>query len=230
MMTGFSNFIQVAGIIDPAEAEMLINCGVNYLGFPLRLPVNKEDCTEEEAASIIAQTKDRVKSVAITYLNHVNEIIEFCKKLNVEIIQLHGDISIDELRKLKTLAPELSIIKSLVMRGGNIGELENIVSSTQKYVDAFITDTFDPSTGASGATGKTHDWKLSKRLVQLSNKPVILAGGINHLNVYDAMMEVKPAGVDTHTGVEGIDGRKEFNKVKKFVEEAKRAFITINTI
>jgi len=230
MMTDFSNFIQLAGIIDIEEAEMLINCGVNFLGFPLRLPVNKEDCTEEEAASIIAQTKDRVKSVAITYLNQADEIIEFCKKLNVEIIQLHGDIAIDELQKLKSIAPELSIIKSLVIREGNIGQLENIVSSTQKYVDAFITDTFDPSTGASGATGKTHDWKLSKRLVELSNKPVILAGGINHLNVYYAIMEVKPVGVDTHTGVEGIDRRKDFDKVKKFVEEAKRAFATINSI
>ncbi|MFA6599015.1 MAG: phosphoribosylanthranilate isomerase [Ignavibacteriaceae bacterium] len=230
MMTDFSNFIQVAGIIDLAEADMLINCGVNFLGFPLRLPVNKEDCTEEEAAWIIAKTKDRVKSVAITYLNQADEIIEFCKKLNVEIIQLHGDISINELQKLKSVVPELSIIKSLVMKPGNIGELENIVSSTQKYIDAFITDTFDPSTGASGATGKTHDWNLSRKLVDLSTKPVILAGGINHLNVYDAMIVVKPAGVDTHTGVEGIDGRKDFVKVKQFVEEAKRAFVTLNSI
>lgn len=229
-MTDFSKFIQVAGIIDFVEAEMLINCGVNFLGFPLRLPVNKEDCTEEEAASIIAKTKDRVKSVAITYLNKSDEIISFCKKLGVEIIQLHGDISIVELRKLKTAAPELNIIKSLVMKQGNFNHLETIVTSTQNYVDAFITDTYDPSTGASGATGKTHDWNLSRRLVELSNKPVILAGGITHLNVYDAMMAVKPIGVDTHTGVEGIDGRKEFNKVKKFVDEAKRAFDIINSI
>jgi phosphoribosylanthranilate isomerase len=228
-MTDFTKFIQVAGVIDFAEAEMLINCGVNFLGFPLRLPVNKEDCTEEEAAWIIAKTKDRAYPIAITYLNVADEIIKFCRKLGVEIIQLHGDISIDELRKLKSDAPGLSIIKSLVIKNGNINDLENLVTSTQNYIDAFITDTFDPSTGASGATGKTHDWNLSRRLVELSSKPVILAGGINHLNVYEAMMEVKPAGVDTHTGVEGNDGRKDFDKVKKFVEEAKRAFETINS-
>jgi len=229
-MTDFSNFIQVAGIIDLAEAEMLINCGVNFLGFPLRLPVNKEDCTEDEAAWIIAKTKDRAYPVAITYLNVADEIIKFCRKLGVEIIQLHGDISIDELLKLKSTAPKLNIIKSLVIKNDNIKLLENLVTSTQNYIDAFITDTFDPSTGASGATGKTHDWKLSRRLIELSSKPVILAGGINHLNVYDAIMTVKPAGVDTHTGVEGIDGRKDFSKVKKFVEEAKRAFNTLNSI
>ena len=230
MSADFTKFIQVAGIIDLTEAEMLINCGVNFLGFPLRLPVNKEDCTEAEAALIIAETRDRVKSIAITYLNEADEISEFCRKLNVEIIQLHGNIPINELQKLKSMAPELNVIKSLVMKSGNIDELENLVTLTQDFVDAFITDTYDPSTGASGATGKTHDWNLSRRLVELSSKPVILAGGINHLNVYEAMMAVKPAGVDTHTGVEGLDGRKDFAKVKKFVEEAERAFETMNSI
>lgn len=227
-MIDFTKFIQVAGVIDLDEAEMLISCGVAFLGFPLRLPVNKEDCTEDEAASIIAKTKDRVHHVAITYLNKAEEIIRFCEKLNVQIVQLHGDIYATELQKLKSLAPELSVIKSLVIKNGNIFALENLVASTQHYVDAYITDTFDPETGASGATGKTHDWSLSRRLVELSKKPVILAGGINHLNVYDAMLAVKSAGVDTHTGVEGSNGRKDFYKVKKFVEEAKRAFSVIN--
>ena len=43
----FNQFIQVAGVIDQQEADMLIGCGVNFLGFPLRLPVNKEDLTED---------------------------------------------------------------------------------------------------------------------------------------------------------------------------------------
>jgi len=226
-MPDFTNAIQVAGIIDLAEAEMLITCGVTFLGFPLRLPVNKEDCTEEEAASIIAKTRSRAASVAITYQNNADEIIEFCKKLGIEVIQLHGDISIDELKKLKAAAPQIQVIKRLVFRKDNFIELEKSVSELHLFVDAFITDTYDPATGASGATGKTHDWNLSKRLVECSRKPVILAGGINHLNVYEAIKIVKPCGVDTHTGVEGTDGRKDFKKVKKFVEEAKRAFTEV---
>jgi phosphoribosylanthranilate isomerase len=47
------NLIQIAGVIDAAEAEMLRQCGVRYLGFPLRLPVHPEDLTEKEAAAII---------------------------------------------------------------------------------------------------------------------------------------------------------------------------------
>jgi hypothetical protein len=38
--------IQVAGIRDRAEAMLLQECGIRYLGFPLRLPVNRADLTE----------------------------------------------------------------------------------------------------------------------------------------------------------------------------------------
>jgi len=93
-----------------------------------------------------------------------------------------------------------------------------------QFVDAFITDTFDPDTGAEGATGKTHDWNVSKKLVRLSPKPVIIAGGLNHTNVRRAILEINPAGVDAHTGVEGKDGRKDFNLIKKFVEESRLGF------
>jgi phosphoribosylanthranilate isomerase len=42
------NLIQIAGVIDAAEAQMLQQCGIRYLGFPLRLPVPREDLTEEQ--------------------------------------------------------------------------------------------------------------------------------------------------------------------------------------
>jgi len=48
------NLIQIAGIIDAAEARMLRECGVNYLGFPLRLPVHREDISDEDAAYLLA--------------------------------------------------------------------------------------------------------------------------------------------------------------------------------
>ena len=91
-------------------------------------------------------------------------------------------------------------------------------------VDGFITDTYSPETGASGATGRTHDWAVSRRLVQLSPKPVILAGGLTPANVRQAIAAVRPAGVDVHTGVEDASGRKDRDKVLAFVAEAKAGF------
>lgn len=222
------NLIQIAGVIDAAEAQMLQQCGVHYLGFPLRLPVHREDLTEEEAAAIIKSLAPAVFGVLITYLDEAGEIAAFCHALGARIVQLHGDIKRAELKRLKTLDPNLTVIKSLVVGLGDDLALEAMVSELSPFVDAFITDTFDPKTGASGATGKTHDWRVSRCLVELADRPVILAGGLTPENVKRAILEVRPAGVDSHTGVEDSSGRKNREKVQKFLSEAHDAFELVN--
>ncbi|MCM8532948.1 MAG: phosphoribosylanthranilate isomerase [Lentisphaeraceae bacterium] len=216
--------IQIAGVIDHVEADLLMSAGVEYLGFPLRLPVNAVDHTEKEAAEIISKIINPHKAVLITYIDNATEVIEFCDEMKCWTIQLHGDISGPELQKLKNLRPEIVIFKSLVIGESTQNHLEEMITELSPYVDAFITDTFDPETGASGATGKTHDWSISKKFVELSSKPVILAGGLNAENVREAILAVKPAGVDSHTGVEGESGRKSLDKIQKFVSEAKSGF------
>ena len=222
------NIIQIAGIIDKEEAELLIKSGVNYLGFPLRLPVNKEDLPEDYAAEIISGFPKNVNSLLITYLNNAEEIKTFASKLGVNIVQLHGQIELSELQKLKFFCPELKVIKSLIVRTDNIKSLENEIELYSEFVDYFITDSFDPKTGAAGATGKTHNWEISKLLAEFSPKPVIAAGGLNAENVYDAIKFIKPFGVDSHTGVEDENGKKSAEKIKSFVSEAKKAFNEIN--
>lgn len=218
------NLIQIAGVIDAAEAEMLQQCGVRYLGFPLRLPVHREDLTENEVAMIIKGLAPPVFGVLITYLDQANEIAAFCHALSARIVQLHGEIDRDELKRLKTLDPSLIVIKSLVVGMHEDRALEAMLSEFSPLVDAFITDTFDPKTGASGATGKIHDWGVSRRLVELSDRPVILAGGLTPENVMQGILEVGPAGVDSHTGVEDSTGRKSREKVQRFLSEAHEAF------
>ncbi|MFU8816207.1 MAG: phosphoribosylanthranilate isomerase [Pseudomonadales bacterium] len=217
-------FIQICGIIDRAEAEMLARCGVRYLGFPLRLPVHKEDCSEAEAAAIIRALEPPVSGVLITYLHRAEEIVALCRKLAAPMVQLHGDVAIEELQRLRLLAADLTVIKSLVVGLHGPDALEAALATAAPWVDAFITDTFDPLTGATGATGRTHDWAVSRRLVAASPRPVILAGGLTPDNVAAAIDRVRPAGVDAHTAVEGADGRKDGDKVARFVAAARAAF------
>ena len=221
------NLIQIAGVVDAAEAELLQQCGIRYLGFPLRLPVHREDLTEDEAAAIIQSLAPPVFGVLVTYLSAASEIAAFCHALGARIVQVHGDIDRDELKRVKTLDPNLTVIKSLVIGTRDDKALEAMVSELSPFVDAFITDTFDPRTGASGATGKTHDWHVSRRLVELADRPVILAGGLTPENVKSAIVEVQPAGVDSHTGVEDSSGRKSREKIRKFLAEAREAFALV---
>ena len=203
---------------------MLVHCGVQYLGFPLRLPVHQEDLTEEAASKIIRKLRPPHFGIIITYLDDAVEIAAYCRSLGVPRVQLHGDVAVEELKKLKELDPKLTVVKSLVVGLYTMETLEWMVSQMSEFVDGFITDTYDPISEASGGTGKTHDWGISKRLVQLSNRPIILAGGLTPDNVRMAILQVKPAGVDSHTGVEDASGRKSREKVERFIAEAEAGF------
>jgi phosphoribosylanthranilate isomerase len=141
-------------------------------------------------------------------------------------VQLHGEISAAQVKRLRTLVPHLGLIKSLVVKDDNREELAARVTAFTPYVDAFLTDTFDANTGACGATGRPHDWRISRALVELSRRPVILAGGLTAANVGRAVLQVGPAGVDVHTGIEGPDGRKDKALAAAFVAAARRAWQT----
>lgn len=216
--------IHVAGVIDLAEAQLLVDCGVRRIGFPLVLDHHKEDLSIAEAASIVAKLKEQATFFAITYLNEAQAIADLCRELDVEMVQLHGQISLDQIQRLRETAPNLTIIKSLIVRANNTSALIDEVQRYSPSIDYFITDTFDPNTGASGATGKVHDWEISRTLVEASCKPLILAGGLNAANVRQAIHAVRPAGVDVHTGIEGPDGRKHRDLVMRFAEEAHAGF------
>ncbi|OGV79797.1 MAG: N-(5'-phosphoribosyl)anthranilate isomerase [Lentisphaerae bacterium RIFOXYB12_FULL_65_16] len=219
-----NSIIQVAGVRDRGEAGMLGAAGVDWIGFPLRLALHAPDTSEAEAVAIIRALKPSVTSVLITYLDTATAIAQFCRELAVRHVQLHGEIAVAELQRLRELDGGLFVIKSLVVRERNESELAAAVWRFSPQVDAFITDTYDAATGACGATGKTHDWRVSRRLVELSPRPVILAGGLTPDNVAAAIRAVRPAGVDVHTGVEDRDGRKDPQLVQRFVAAARDAF------
>jgi len=216
--------IQVAGVLDLQEATMLVREGVDWIGFPLRLDVHKEDVSDDVAAAIVESLPADAAGVLITYLRTADEIDALCRRLGTYHVQIHGDIAIDELRKLRDVAPELFLMKSLVVQHANAESLFRAVDLLAPHVDAFITDTFDPRTGASGATGKVHDWRVSRLIVNQSPRPVMLAGGLTPSNVARAIEHVRPAAVDAHTGLEDSTGCKSPALVREFVAEARRAF------
>jgi len=230
MAASATGSIHVAGVIDLAEAQVLIDCGIRYLGFPLVLDHHKEDLTIDAAAAIVSKFRNHATFFLITYLNRARAIHELCHALSVDMVQLHGETSVEQIQLLRQEAPKLRIIKSLIVRGGDAGPLIDEVQRYEPTVDSFITDTFDPVAGASGATGRVHDWEISRRLVESSTRPVILAGGLNATNVRRAIHAVGPAGVDIHTGIEGRDGRKRYDLTKRFVEEAQAGFADIGSL
>lgn len=223
--------IQIAGVRNWDEAEMITASGATHIGFPLHLDVHRPDLSDEAVARIVRQLPSVIRPVLITYLAKATAIYELLQQIGCNIVQLHGAVSVAELEKLRRLsrseslpAMAIEIWKSLVVKAGNEQELLQTFGATAPFVDAFITDTYDPVTGASGATGKTHDWNITRRIVAKSPRPVIVAGGLHPGNVAEAIRITGAAGVDVHTGVEDANGCKDPRLVTAFVENAKESY------
>lgn len=213
--------VQIAGVHDLEEAELLLACGVDFLGLPLRLPDGREDLSEAAAVDLFAALAGRMQRVLITYQTEARDIATFADLLGCEWVQLHGPAAPAAAAQLRALRPSLGLIKALVVGADDVDET---LDAWTPHVDAFITDTFDPATGRRGATGLRHDWAASRAVVERSEVPVILAGGLDADNVAAAVAAVGPAAVDAHTRVEGADGRKDAQQVRRFVEAAREAF------
>ncbi|MFJ3176709.1 phosphoribosylanthranilate isomerase [Streptomyces roseus] len=216
--------IQIAGVLDVEDARTLVDCDVDWVGIPLRLPVHTPD-VDDAGAARIASAVGPGRTVVITYLTNPEEITSLCCGIGVDKVQLHGDVSPEALAALRTRAPRLFVIKSVIIRPSvPRTELAREARAAEPYVDMFIADSHDPRTGADGATGLVHDWTVSTALARELSRPFLLAGGLRPDNVKEAIETVTPAGVDAHTGVEAPDGRNDPELVRRFVTRARAAF------
>ncbi len=224
-------FVQVAGVHNVEEMLLLARCGVEAAGFPLRLPVHAEDCDEAAAAAIIRDERVRntgIVTTCITYETDPDEAAILTRRIGATMLQLHADVTVESLARLRSLAPDIVVIKSLIVGRGSVDELIAKAQAAAPHVDAFITDTLDPESGATGATGRVHDWNASRRIARAVARPLILAGGLGPQNVAEAIRCVGAAAVDAHTGLEGSNGRKDEERVSAFVQRSRQAYAKLD--
>ncbi len=214
--------IQVAGVRNEEEARMLVEEDVDLLGLPLHLPVHEPDLKEEEAADLSRRFPGRC--CLITYHTEAAELVRAADDLAIGWIQLHGEVPPAEVAILRQARPRLRLIKSLVVGREAPSELRQRARQWEPHVDAFITDTFEASSGAEGATGKCHDWTISRFLRESLHRPLLLAGGLNPDNILLALRTVRPAGADSHTGLEDVAGTKVRANVRDFVQSIRSHF------
>jgi len=85
-------------------------------------------------------------------------------------------------------------------------------------VDALLLDTYTDT--QHGGTGKTFDWSLAVQAKSLG-RPIILSGGLTPDNVREAIRVVQPFAVDVASGVEREPGKKDPEKLRRFIEACK---------
>jgi len=143
---------------------------------------------------------------------------------------------------LKDRFPQIDIMRSLSIPRPGMLHADEIRKKVLYFADLFapmsdffLIDTLldggqQPVEGYVGITGETCDWDIAAAVISASPVPVILAGGLSDRNVYEAVARLKPAGVDSCTKTNALDRagkpirfKKDMKKVRKFVEEIRRA-------
>ena len=125
--------------------------------------------------------------------------------------QLHGH---ESPVHVKAVGKYLPVIKVLA------ADQAEAITPESYAVSAFLLDT--PSKD-HGGTGQSFDWNLAVEFKKRTTKPLILSGGLNPENVAKAIETVQPYAVDVSSGVEASPGKKDYSKLRDFIQICKNS-------
>jgi phosphoribosylanthranilate isomerase len=209
------------------EALALADAGVDHIGLTppqgdlpgeTPLPVMRD---------IVRAVGERALCVALTIRTDaaaIAEMVDVVQPAILHLCPLAEAITPADVAALRALLPGLPLLQAISVTGpDSIAEAR----AYAEVADMLILDTQAPDIPGLGASGKTHDWSISRAIVEAVRVPVIMAGGLSPENVADAVRAVRPWGVDslthTNTPLPGGGFRKDLDRVRAFVAAARVA-------
>lgn len=213
--------IQVYAFTDPKTALAAVKLGVDHIGFVVgKYNVVPAELSFAEAREIVVSLPPQTTSVALTMATNVKEILRMVEAVKPNILHISSDVelvSVDMMREIRSkMDAGIRLMKAIpVQDEGSIA----LARRFEPVSDLILLDTKREGSNGVGATGLTHDWNVSRRIVESVNIPVILAGGLSAENVAASMRRVQPWGVDsdTWTNREGSDVDKDLDRIEAFV-------------
>jgi phosphoribosylanthranilate isomerase len=196
--------VKVCGITRVEDALEAVAAGADALGFVFAQSPRR--ITPETVRKIVDQLPPFVTTVGVFVDEEETVIRKTRAYCGLHMVQLHGE---EPESMARSLGP--GVIKALRVGTGSVVDADCYPTST------LLLDTMCP--GSAGGTGVTFDWKLA--VEPAATRPVVLAGGLTPQNVEQAVLEVGPYAVDVSSGVESEPGRKDPQKLAKFVRRAK---------
>jgi len=200
--------VKVCGITNLDDALSAAEAGAYALGFNF-YEKSPRYINPLEAQKIIEHLPPFITAVGV----FVNEpeperVAELASQLKLSAIQLHGDESPDYCAQLSGWRVITALRVDPNFKPAHAGRYA---------ISAILLDAYKP--GEYGGTGEVFAWDIAKEATNYGR--IILAGGLNPLNVADAVKAVRPYAVDVASGVESSPGKKDRNKVREFVIKAK---------
>ena len=204
--------VKVCGMTNLADAAHAADLGAWAIG--LIHDPNSPRFVESGAAEEIGTALKRRCEVAGVFVNSpMEDVVEAAEREQLTIVQLHGD------EGPSFCAEAARRTGAKVMKAFRVRSAADV-----RAAEAFRTDfhLFDAHRhGTPGGTGESFDWELLAE--RRSKVPMVLAGGLTPENVGDAIAAARPYAVDVVTGVEAEPGRKDHDKVERFIEAVRAA-------
>jgi phosphoribosylanthranilate isomerase len=251
--------VQIYEVQEPQEAGPLIELGVDHIGGVLlsrehwQVPLLRESIrlinrspSKSALIPLLTDTGEILRALAY----YEPALVHFCDWIPLDD-EAGASRTCERFASLQEQVrrefPAMGIIRSLPVPEAGAGsgrverELLRIASLLEGSCDFFMTDTLlgpvhgessgqQPVAGFVGITGRGCDWGVASALCRQAKNPVILAGGVSPDNVREAVLDVRPAGVDscTHTNLLNHQGlpirfRKDLAKVRRLLEEVRHA-------
>lgn len=200
--------VKICCISSPEEAALALDAGADALGLVGPMPSGAGIIGDERARHIAATVPPPVMPVLLTSQTEAEAIAEQARTCAINTVQLVKHVSADTHDWLARHAPTLRRIQVIHVEGM---EALEVIAGYGDRPHAFLLDSGRPGTDEFGGTGRRHDWQVSARCVREAGRPVFLAGGLDPANAAEAIMAVRPFGLDVCSGLrteKGLDSTR----------------------
>ncbi len=199
--------IKICGITNLADARFVAGAQVDYMGFIFY--EKSPRYIDPAKAGAMINWIDGPQKVGVFVNQPLDDVNMIARQTGVDLVQLHGK----ESPEYCTLVDK-PVIKAIhVKENATPQSLKAHIESFQPYIEYLLFDT--GSEEQWGGTGQTFDWSLLNDTS--SDVPFFLSGGLNAGNIQDACQSVQPYAVDLSSGVESKPGKKDYDKIEKFM-------------
>jgi phosphoribosylanthranilate isomerase len=206
--------IKICCIANQKEAADAIAFGAAAIGLVGKMPSGPGPISDEEIFRIAITVPPPIATFLLTSEQTPKGIIEHHHRTRTNTIQIVDELENRDYDRIKEQLPNVKLVQVIhVIDESSVEEACELA----EHVDAILLDSGNPKLAVKelGGTGRRHDWKLSRRIVETCDKPVFLAGGLNAENVCEAIETVRPFGVDLCSGVR-TDHKLDRGKLEKF--------------
>jgi phosphoribosylanthranilate isomerase len=192
--------IKICCISSVQEAQTAIKYGASALGLVGNMPSGPGVISDELIFTIARQVPPPIGTFLLTSEITIDAIIAHHQKVLTNTIQIVDALQERSYHQIKKACPAIKLVQVIhVLDESSVDEALEIA----EQVDALLLDSGNPNlaTKILGGTGRTHNWQLSRKIVEQSRVPVFLAGGLTASNVREAIDTVQPFGLDLCSGV-----------------------------